>query len=287
MPPRTAYRRCVPGGPWQRPLPGIVVLSNSPPSRRQLIEAALLYAGEQAMVTGIEACRQHGLKNLPDDTSVHLLLPADRKIISCDYAIIERTTRLPEPVARDGIPVAPLSRSVLDACRRLRAHEPVSAIIAEAVQRKRLHPDHLRDELEKGSQRGSSVPREVLRDIAAGARSVAEIDAMRIWARTGLTPLVWNYELFDASGAFIARPDAWCPEVGLAWEIDSYEFHFTKNEYARTIERNARYAANGIVVLQTLPRRLRTDPDAVAAELIAAHQAAARHPLPEVSIRRP
>jgi hypothetical protein len=36
--PSTAYRRCVPNGPWQRPLPGIVVLHNAAPTRRQLIE---------------------------------------------------------------------------------------------------------------------------------------------------------------------------------------------------------------------------------------------------------
>jgi hypothetical protein len=261
-------------------------MGNGPPSRRQLIEVALLYAGEHAMVTGIESCRQYGLKNLPEDTSVHLLLPADRKVISCDYTIIERTTRLPEPVVRDGIPVAPLVRSVLDACRRLRAHEPVSAIITEAVQRKHLHPEFLRHELEQGSQRGTSVPREVLHDVMAGARSVAEIDAMRVWERTGLPPLEWNRALFDADGTFIARPDAWCPTVGMAWEIDSFEFHFTRSDYARTIARNARYAANGISVLQTLPRRLRTDPDAVAAELIAAHRAASQRLCPKITMRR-
>jgi hypothetical protein len=282
VPARTAYRRSLPGGPWQRPLPGIVLLTNSEPSRRQMVEAALLYAGGQAVVTGIEACQRHGLKNVPEDLSVQILVPARRKVISSGYAIIERTTRLPDPVVRDDLPLAPLSRSVLDACRRLRAYEPVGALITEAVQRKRLHPEHLRHELERGSQRGSAIPREVLRDVISGARSVAEIDAMRVWEKTGLPPLTWNCDLFDANGRFIARPDAWCPSVGMAWEIDSYEFHFTKEGYARTIERNARYTANGIIVLQTLPRRLRSEPDAVAAELTAAHRAASSRPCPPI-----
>jgi hypothetical protein len=250
-----------------------------------MVEAALLYAGEQAMVTGIEACQRYGLENVPQDLSVQILVPARRKIISNGYAVIERTTRLPEPVVRDDIPLAPLTRSVLDACRRLRTHEPVSALITEAVQRKRLHPEHLRYELEHGSQRGTAVPREVLRDVISGAHSVAEIDAMRVWERTGLPPLEWNRELFDVHGTFIARPDAWCPSVGMVWEIDSYEFHFTKEGYARTIERNARYAANGIIILQTLPRRLRSEPDAVAAELIATHQAASSRPCPQILTR--
>jgi hypothetical protein len=48
----------------------------------------------------------------------------------------------------------------------------------------------LQGELEDGSDRGSAIPRSVLRELAVGVRSVAEADA-------------W----FDA--------------VGMAWEIDS------------------------------------------------------------------
>jgi hypothetical protein len=262
-----------------------VVLHNAPPTRRQLVEAALLYAGPGAVLTGLESCRQQGLTRLPDDPSVHLLLPAERKVASSEYVIIERTNRLPEPVLRDGLPVAPLVRSVLDACRRLRAFDPVSALITEAVQRRRIHPERLRHELDHGSQRGTSVPREVLGDILRGARSVAEIDAMRVWERTGLPPLKWNCELFTMDGQFVACPDGWCPTVGLAWEVDSYEFHFERQGYARTLARNTTYSANGIVVVQTLPDRLRNEPDAVAAELMAAYRAAAGRPRPQIMVR--
>src|SRR5205807_8300012 len=67
---RTAYRRCVPGGPWQRPLPGIVLLNSTSPTRRQLVEAALLYVGADALVTGLEACRRYGLRVTTDDMAV-------------------------------------------------------------------------------------------------------------------------------------------------------------------------------------------------------------------------
>ncbi|MFC4858576.1 hypothetical protein [Actinophytocola glycyrrhizae] len=274
VPPRTAYRRCVVGGPWQRPLPGIVLLTNTSPTRRQLVEAALLYGGQGAQVTGIEACRRHGLTNLPDHDGVHLLVPADRRLHSTDYVTVERTTRLPKPVIRDEVPLAPLARSVLDAARRIKDHDPVRALLTEAVQRGRVQPRWLLHELENGSSRGSAVPREVLKDVMAGARSVAEIDAMRVWERSGLPQPVWNVPLTDANGHFIGMPDAWFAEVGLAWEIDSYEFHFQRADYARTINRNARYAAAGIVVLQTLPTRLRTEPETVASELAAAYKAA-------------
>jgi hypothetical protein len=278
VPPRTAYRRCVPGGPWQRPLPGVVLLTNAPPTRRQLVEAALLYAGENAMVTGLDACRQHGLRNLPSTYGIHVLVPKDRRLHSTDHVTVERTKRLPNPAVRDGVPLAPLARSVIDACRRLRSHAPTRALITEAVQRGRVSPNWLTYELERGSQRGTAVPREVLKDVMGGARSTAEIDAMRVWELTDLPRPVWNVPLRSANGTYIGTPDAWFADVGLAWEIDSYEFHFEREHYAKTINRNARYAAAGIVVVQTLPTRLRTDPKTVAAELTAAYNARQRRP---------
>jgi hypothetical protein len=170
---------------------------------------------------------------------------------------------------------------VLDACRRLDSRDQVRALLTEAVQRHRVAPARLVAELAAGSRRGSAMPREVLADIVDGARSVAEIDAMRVWERTGLPRPRWNAVLRTTHGEFVAIPDAWF-DAGLAWEIDSCEFHFHRDDYARTIARNARYAAAGVPVLQTLPTHLRRDPDAVVTELIAAHRAAESTPYPPV-----
>jgi hypothetical protein len=288
VPARTAYRRCVPGGPWQRPLPGIVLLNSAEPTRNQLVEAALLYAGPHAVVTGAEACRRLGLRVPDGDPRVHLLVPDERKVKSSDYVIVERTIRLPVPVVRAGVPLAPLVRAVLDECRRSRAFDPVGALLTDAVQRGRLNPHHLLRELAEGSQRGTAVPREVLRGVVGGARSVAEIDAMAVWTRSGLPPADWNFELRDSAGRYIANPDAWCDQVGMAWEIDSYDFHFGREGYANTLGRNVRYTSAGVLVVQTLPTRLRTDPVAVAEELRATYRAAAARPRPEVhAIPRP
>lgn len=280
---RTAYRRCAPRGLWRKLLPGVVLLSNLPPTRRQLVEAALLYAGPGSMISGLEACRWYGLRNVPEHHRVHVLVAHGRRAISANYVIVERTRRLPKPVTREDLPLAPLARSVLDGCRRLTEHEPVRALVAEAVQRHGLVPRWLVHELETGSRRGTAVPRAVLKDIVTGARSVAEVDAIRVWERTGLPAPVWNAVLRDSRGERIAMPDAWF-DVGLAWEIDSYEFHYQRADYARTVKRNARYTAAGVPVLQTLPGRLRTDPDGVAAELVAAYRAAESRPRPAVQV---
>ncbi|MBB5857284.1 hypothetical protein ACFQ05_30750 [Amycolatopsis umgeniensis] len=274
VPSRTCYRRCRPGKQWRRLLPGVLLLNSGEPTRRQLVDAALLYAGPDAVVTGATACRRQGLRMLPDHPyRVHVLVPLEHKIGSSGHTIIERTTRLPQTVVLDGVPLAPLVRSVLDECRRLGSRQEVSALLAEAVQRGVSLPE-LFAELDAGSSRGTAIPREALHRIADGARSAAEVDAMAVWRMSGLPEPQWNHELRDVDGEYIATPDGYFLAVRLAWEIDSYDFHFGKRQYAATVARNTRYAAAGIAVLQTLSGRLRTEPKRVAAELVAAHRAA-------------
>ena len=181
VPSRTAYRRCAPGGPWQRLLPGVVLLGSLSPTRRQLVEAALLYAGPGAMLSGVEACRWHGLREVPDDSQVHVLVPHGRRANSSNFVVVERTRRMPEPVVRDGVPLAPLTRSVLDACRRFTSHSPARALITEAVQ---ASPTGTAFGWSTSWMWAVSVAAAVPRsrsskDIVAGARSVAEIDAMK------------------------------------------------------------------------------------------------------------
>jgi hypothetical protein len=283
VPVPTAYRRCGPGGPWTRLLPGIVLLSNAPPTRPQQIAAAFQYAGPDAILTGAEACRAMGLRNVPEACiTIHLLVPHGRRMRNYDYVHVERTHRLPKVITRGGLRLAEPTRAVLDGCRQMTEMRPVRALLTEAVQRSFTTCERLNEELARGSQRGSAVPRLVLAEMAGGAESVAEIDAVRLWKRSGLPEPQWNTPLFSVSGAYIGKPDAWFEEAGLAWEIDSLAFHAGAEGFVRTLERNARYAAAGVLVLPTLPSRLRTHPDAVIAELKSAYAAAAALPRPNV-----
>lgn len=276
------YRRCLPGGPWRRILPGVVLLLPCEPDAPQRIEAALLRAGPDAMVTGLWAARLHGLNQIPEPDQIHLLVPEKREVSSVGFMVVERTTRLPQAVVRSGVPVAPAYRAVLDAARRIRDFDAVRSLLAESVQRRRCTLEQLSRELSRGSQRGSALPRRALIALLAGTQSIAEADAWEICKRTGLPEAEWNVVVTTGTGEFVARPDAWWDEVAFAWEIDSRAWHEKWDDYSATLQRNARYAAAGIVVLQTLPIRLRTEPDQVAAELRAAHEAAARRPRPSV-----
>ncbi len=277
----TVYRRCRPTGPWRWLLPGVVILTSGTPTDRQRLQAALLFGGHDALLTGHVAARLQGLQEVGASRSVQLLVPHDQQRRCAGFVLVERTTRLPSKILRDDLPCAPVARAVLDAARRLRDPKAIQALLAEAVQRGRCTPRQLREELDAGSQRGTALVRVALVDIASGARSVAEGDALRLWRRAGLPEAQWNVQLVTSTGQMIATPDAWLPEVGLAWEIDSYDYHFDRLDYARTLDRNARYSAHGIAYLQTLPSRLNRDADKVITELHDSYAAAARRPAPE------
>jgi hypothetical protein len=286
VPAYTSYRRCNPAGPWRRVLPGVIALNNAVPSRSQQLSAALLYGGDGALISGLEACRQYGLRNVPETETVHLLVPKDRRLHSRDFVLAERTKRMPKPFLEKTFPLAPATRAVLDGARRMDAFEPVRALLVESVQRRFTSTEKLMRELTLGSQRGSALPRKVLEELRVKTASVAEIEANQIASLAGLPSAPqWNGILTTLDGTYIAKPDAWWEDIGLAWEIDSLAFHLDPHNYAKTIDRNTRYAMAGVLVLQTLPARLRTDAAAVVAELKAAYAAAASRPRPNVTFQ--
>lgn len=280
---KTIYRNCLPGGPWQRVLPGIILLHNGKPTRREMVIAALLYAGPDAMVTGAEACRRYGLQ-VPEqypETDVHVLVPQRHKVLSSEFVTVERTWRLPGAWVREGIRLAPTVRATTDAVRRLRTEEPIGRLFVEAVQRGRCSPRELAREIDEGTKRGTAVPRRLLAEWL-DLRSVAELWAKELAQRLAVPPTHWNPELRDAAGNYVGCPDGWWEDVGLAWEIDSFDFHFYRDGYRRTLARNNRYSAAGIVVVQTLPSQLKEDPEGVLRELEAAYRTAAALPRPAV-----
>jgi hypothetical protein len=262
-------------------------LSTGTPTRDQLVTGALRYAGADALLTGLEACRRHGVRRGPQvDGTLHLLVPHDRQPRSTGYVVIERTQRLPQAVVQLGVPLAPVSRAAVDAARRIAAPATVAELMADTVQRGLCTVRELADEVDDAQRRGTAVPRRVLRDVGEGVRSAAEADAKRLWARSGLPEPWWNAPVHDRKGRLLGVADAWFDEVALAWEINSVEWHVLPEDYAREQERTARFVAAGVFVLPTQPRRLRPDPRAVIEELREAHGQAAARPRPEICARR-
>lgn len=283
----TSYRRARADGPWTRLYPGVVLTAPGPPTVDDLLDAALLVAGPKAAVTGMQALRLHGLRSVPEQPSVHVLIPHSRRLQGNRFIRFERTTRMPEPVVVGDRPTAPLVRAAVDASRTWQTRRLTEDFLVEAIQRgPRCRPELLREELERGCRRGTGLPREILRTIDVDVRSVPELRASRLIRKSGLPEPLWNASLYSRDGSYIGCPDAWFDTVGLAVEIDSYQFHFARDDYANTLRRNTRYARNGIMVVQVLPGQLSTDPESVINDLAMAYAAAAQRERPAVVARK-
>lgn len=282
VPRSTIASRCRAGGPWMWLMPSVLKLNNAPPTRADRRRAALLHAGEGALITGLDALELHGMNRMPHPSGpVHLLVPATSRRTGHGMSLLERTDRLPAAVSGRW-PLAPPARAVLDACRRLRRRDQVRATVAEVVQTGRCGVAVLATELAAGSQRGSALPRQVLAEVSAGARSAAEAAVVDLLRAARCPEPMRNAWLYRADGRFLACVDLWFADVGLAWEIDSREFHLSPEDHERTLERHNALIAAGVPVLRSLPSHLTTRQAEVLARLREARAECARRPLPAV-----
>jgi hypothetical protein len=131
-----------------------------------------------------------------------------------------------------------------------------------------------------GPVRGSARLRQALAEVADGVRSAAEGDLRMLIRKARLPVPVFNPWLL-AGTEFLASPDAWWPEYGVAAEVDSRAWHLSPADWEKTMARHARMTAPGTLVLHFPPRRLRTAERAVASEIRSA-LASSRGTLPHI-----
>lgn len=257
-------------------------MQSGAPSRDQLVAIARVYARPDGVVTGVEAARRHGLRRLPSTEEIHVLMGEGRRRTSSGLIVMERTERLPAPIVRNGVPVAPLDRAVIDAARRTGDLDAVRALLAEVVQRRLSTVARLRAELCAGSQRGTGLPRQGLAEVDDGIRSASEGWAKDVHEASTLPPVLWNPRLYLPSGRFLASPDAFFDDVALVWEVDSLEFHPEGDD--DTARRRADLAGAGVLVVHHRPRRLLTEPERVVEEVWNYYALAAARPRPDLRV---
>jgi hypothetical protein len=261
--------RLRPGGPWRVLLPTVYVAVTGMPSRAQQQVAAQLYGGSRSVITGPAAALCHRIRvpERPEPQLVDVLVPPECQRRDAGFARLHRTSRMPERVYKFGpIRYALAPRAVADTVRGLTSLRDVQAVIADAVQRQRCDLRDLAAELNAGPSAGSSLFRDALADVAVGIRSAAEGDLLKLLRTSGLPMPLFNPSLYDGD-TFIAKPDAWWPEYGIAVEVDSHEWHMSPADHTRTLERQRRMGKCGIVMLPFTPKQIRTQPADVIATI--------------------
>ena len=270
-------RRVSTSGPWRVVLPGIYLSHNGGLTAAQREIAAALYAGDGCVLTGTAALQVQGVR-VPPSALVDVLVPVAVQRQSTDFVRMERTTRMPErPWLVGGIRYAPAARAVADAVRGHADIDLVRSLVASAVQQRKCTVQQLAAELRAGPRQGSGALRAALAEVADGIASIAEGDLRKLIKRGGLPEPMYNPRLF-AGPEFLASPDAWWLDAGVACEVDSREWHLLPEPWHRTQERHALMSAHGILVLHYAPRRILADAKAVVAEIQAALETGRRRP---------
>ncbi len=265
MQPDVIYRRLKAGGQWQRVLPGVYLTVTGTPTPDQLDTAALLYAGPGGTLTGAAALRRHGMRI--QSQSVDVLMPASRRRQNSGYVVVHRTVRLPTLVCYVGpVQYVLAARAVADAACSMHDLGDVRAVVAAAVQSRRCTVEQLEAELKNGPVRGSALFRAALSEVARGARSGPEAELLDLIRRGRLPMPLLNARLF-AGEEFLASPDAWWPDVAVAVEVDSKEWHLSPESWEHTMRRHGRMTAHGILVLHFTPRQIREEPEDVLATI--------------------
>jgi hypothetical protein len=261
--------RTRPGGSWSVLLPGIYSTFTGTPTVDQRVMAALLYAGPGSLITGQTAMAAHGMNTL-ERAIVDVLIPIDRRRQDHGFVHVLRTSKMPQVAYMVGeLRYAPPARAVADAARQLSDLRDVRTIVAAGAQWRRLSVAELAKELEQGPTAGSARFRAVLAEVADGIRSAAEADLRKLIKRSRLPDPYYNPRLYKDQ-EFIAMPDAWWPEAGVAVEVDSKQWHFSPRDWEATLARHDRMSSFGITVLHYPPRRLVTESAAVAAQIRSA-----------------
>ena len=245
---KAVRHRIRPAGPWQIVLPGVYLAGRGTLTDRQRAVAAWEHAGRAIAITGPVAVAWH---RIPVDKSefVDVLVPHDCRRTDVGFVRTHRTTVLPEVFYSDGIvSYADPARAVADTARAMRDLSDVRAVVAAGVQRGKAELWHLDAELRNGPARGSALLRRALAEVAAGVRSSAEADLMTLIRYAKLPQPLYNPRLFVGED-FLASPDAWWPEFGVAAEVDSKAWHLSPADWEQTPARHARMTAQGILVL--------------------------------------
>jgi len=186
------------------------------------------------VLTGLTSLRRFGL-GVPRAEAIDVLVPAKEQRRDVGFVRLHRTIRLPRGFCVAGeIRYALPPRAVADAARWLTDIGDVRAVVAEAVQRRMCSIEHLVEELEQGPKQGSALLRRALAEVADGVRSAAEGQLHALIERSGLPMPMFNPRLF-VGRTFLAVPDCWWPEVGVAAEVDSRAWHLSPRGWENTL----------------------------------------------------
>ena len=255
---------------WLAFAPGVYLTTGGAMSTdTQRARGAVLCCGAGSMITGTAGLRLHGV-NAAVDPQIHALIAHSSRRVGNRLVRPIRSRALPRPVAVRGIPVAPIARCAIDACRGVSSLDEVRARLAAPVQQRRCEAVSLLAAAFEVGRIGPVISAG-LTEIVDGVRSAPEGRVRKLVLASELPAPLWNPSLYSSAGLLIAIPDAYWEDAGVAIEVESRQYHFSPASWERTLARRALMSSYGILVVQCPPSRLRQDSKGFIQEVIRAH----------------
>lgn len=247
-------------GRWQLVLPH-TYLTSDVLTWRDRQEAALAYAGPQALLSGAAALADLGLRTVERPDDVLVLVPYQVARTSHGWARIRRTVRTPDRAPLDGPRRARVARAVADLALERRRVDDVRALVAQALRAKLCTIEELEQERLSGPRRNSRNLRIAIEDAAGGAWSAPEGRAARLLRAANVPPFEQNATIWLPNGRFLVVDFLW-RELRAVLEIDSREHHFASpDQIESTEDRRLLLAAAGFTSAHKTPYQVAHEPE--------------------------
>jgi hypothetical protein len=265
---------------WTVVLPGVYAGFTGEISPRQRRRGAALYGGDSAQFADVTALFDQGIRNVPSDWRLHLLIPATEHRASKGFVTVRRTHRLPPPRVVNGFPYCPPERALVEAAKRLCDLRMARATMSDAVQRRIACAERLTAELPHLSGRGAGIARRAIEDVVGGGRSAPECEFIDLARRHPDLPLPLLNPLIRLPDGRKVSPDALFVDAGLVHETNGREFHAEEDLFESMQARTDAMTTADLVVLNNSPRQLRTEGDRVMSEVLTCYRRHAGRGLP-------
>ncbi|MEU4695102.1 DUF559 domain-containing protein [Actinoplanes sp. NPDC023714] len=268
-------------GRWRRICRGVLTTTNGVLDRRRQMWAAVLTAGPEALLGGVTALTEAGVRGLRE-TSLRVVVPAatSRSLrlptMPPDMPPIRltRTRILPDEHRGRGSPPRMVTcRALVDAAAWAPSEDAARTIIAATFQQRRVVADDVLGVLaaRRRLPRLALIKRTVL-DVAGGAQALSEIDFAALCRRSRLPAPDLQRPRREASGR-LRYLDAYWPRWRLHVEIDGAH-HLEARQWAEDMLRQNQLWISGDRVLRFPAGLIRSRPDVVIGQLRSALEAA-------------
>jgi very-short-patch-repair endonuclease len=273
---RQELRWRVTSGRWQRPCHGIVVAHSGALTEPQRLWAAVLWAGQGAVLAGLTAARLDGLQGFADlgavaDRPIHLLVPSSR-------SVRRKPPGLPlvvhYSIALGAADVHPMrqpsrtrtARSLVDAAAWMATDRGAQAVLAAGVQQRLVRVEDLAAVVARNQRLPRrAVVKNTLADIAGGAHALSELDFTRMLRQHRLPDPDRQAQRLDSRGRRRWLDAVW-EAARLIVEVDGIH-HMGVAQYWSDMDRDNDFTLSRYRVLRFPAFVVRYNPGYVAGQI--------------------